>query len=55
MNFNYYDLYYNFIRNRDEKVNVDNQCENKENDYIIFSDTIPNHYVRRKKKNEILR
>ena len=37
MNINYYDLYFNVIKKREEKEIVDNQYEN---DFII-----PNHYV----------
>ena len=29
MNIKYYDIYYTVIKNRDEKVNVDNQYENE--------------------------
>ena len=40
------------IKNRDEKENVDYQFEN---DYINFSDFIPNHYIGRKNNNEMLK
>ena len=43
MIFNYYDLYYTVIKNRDEKEIVDNQYEN---DIISLNDVIiPNRYV----------
>ena len=42
MNINYYDLYYTFIKNRDEKEIVNNQ---NENDYFDFNDIIPYHYI----------
>ena len=45
MNFNYYDLYYTVIKNTDEKEIVDNQYEN---DYVIFNDIVPNHYIGKK-------
>ena len=46
MNNNCYDLYYNVIKNREEREVVDNQYENKENDYISLNDVIiPNLYV----------
>ena len=51
MNFNYYDLNYTVIKNRDEKKILDDQCEN---DFINFTDIIPNHYVGRKNNIEIL-
>ena len=52
MNINYYDLYYTVIKKRDEKEFVDNKHEN---DYNIFNDIVPNHYIGRKINNEILR
>ena len=46
MNNNCCDLFYTFIKIRDENKDIDNQYENDENDYINFSDfVIPNHYV----------
>ena len=51
MNNNYYDLFYTFIENRDDKEIVDNQYES---DYINFIDIIPNPYSRRKNDIEIL-
>ena len=54
MNNNYYDLYYTVIKTRDENVNIDNQYENDENDYINFNDIIANHYIGIKPR-EILR
>ena len=54
MNFNYYDLYYTVIENRDEKEIVNNK--NDDNDYINFNDIItPNHYIGRKNNYVILR
>ena len=40
---NYHDLYYTVKKNRDEKQNVIDKAD--ENEYIIFIDIIPNHYV----------
>ena len=45
MNFNYYDLYYTVIKNRDDKEIVNDEYENN---YIYFSDIIPNHYIGKK-------
>ena len=43
MNFNYYDLYYTVIKNRNEEEIVDNKYEN---DIIGLNDVIiPNQYV----------
>ena len=43
MNFNYYDLYYTVIKNRNEKENVDDK---NETDYISLNDVIlPNNNV----------
>ena len=55
MNINYYDLYYTVIKTRDKYKDIDIQSENDENDYIIFNNIVPNHYVGSKKNNEILR
>ena len=53
MNINYHALYYTVIKNRDEKVFVDNQYEN---DHISFNDFLtPNHYIGIKNDNSILR
>ena len=52
MNFNYYDLYYTGIKNRNEK---DTEEEQYENDYISFNDIVPNHYIGRKNNSEILK
>ena len=44
MNNIYYDLFYTFIKTRDEKGIEDNQYEKNENDYISSNDVIvPNH------------
>ena len=46
MNINYYDLYNTVIKVRDENMDIDNQYENDENDYIEMNDFItPNHNV----------
>ena len=46
MNINYYDLYYNAIKVRDENKDIDNQYEDDDNDFIIFIDFITHkHYV----------
>ena len=46
MNIKYYDLYYTFIKTRDENRDIDNQYENDDNDYISLNDVIiPNQYV----------
>ena len=55
MNNNYYDLYYNVIKTRDENRDIDIQYENDENDYIDINDFIPNHYVGIKPRETILR
>ena len=56
MNINYYDLYYTVIKARDDNKNVDDQYENKDNDYINFNDFItPNHYVGITPRETILR
>ena len=52
MNINYYDLYYAVSKTRDEKEIVDSQYEDDENDYIIFIDIIPYHYIGRRNDNE---
>ena len=53
MNFNYYDLYYTVIKNRNEKEIVDNQYEN---DYLNFDDFItPNHHIGIKPRETILK
>ena len=44
MNINYYDIYYTVIKNRDEKVNVDNHYENEYNNFNDF--IIPSHKPR---------
>ena len=50
MNINFYDLYYSIIKNRDDKETVNDEHEDKENDYFTFIDLItPNYYVGRKK------
>ena len=55
MNINYYDLYYNVIKTRNENKNIDNQYENDENDYINFNDIAPNHYIGIRNRETILR
>ena len=45
MNINYYDIYYTVIKTRDENDNIHNEYENDDNEYINFSDIVPNHYV----------
>ena len=53
MNFNYCDLYYTVIRNRDEKEIVNDQYEDN---YINYEGFItPDHYIRRKNINETLK
>ena len=53
MNINYYDLYYTVVKTRDENMDIDNQYENDENDYININDFIlPN---RDKHRETILR
>ena len=43
MNIKFYDLYFNVIKNRDDKEIVDNKYENN---FISSNDVIiPNHYV----------
>ena len=55
MNNIYYNLYYTAIKTRDENKDIDNQCENDENDCIIFNDIVPNQYIGIKKNNAILK
>ena len=55
MNIKYYDLYYTVIKVRGENEDIDNQYENDDNDYISFSDIVPNHYVGIKPHETILR
>ena len=46
MNINYYDLYNTVIKTREENMDIDNQYNNDENDYIDINDFItPNHNV----------
>ena len=52
VNDNFYDLNYIVIKNIVEKGIVNGQHEN---DYINFKDIVPNHYIGRKKNNEIIR
>ena len=55
MNINYYDLYYTVTKVRDENMDIDNQYENDDNDYINFNDIVPNHYIGIKKNIDLLR
>ena len=56
MNIKYYDLYYTVIKTRDENMDIDNQYDNDEIDYINFHDfIIPNHNISIKPRNTILR
>ena len=56
MNNNYHDLYYTVIKVRDENLDIDNQYENDESDYINFKDFIaPNHFIGIKPRETILR
>ena len=53
LNTNYHDSRYTVIKNRNEKeIGIG---EDDENDYVNFSDIIPNHYIGRKNDNTILR
>ena len=53
MNINYYDLYYTVIKTRNENINIDDQYENDENDYIDINDFItPNYYIGIKSNND---
>ena len=36
MNITHYDLFYTVIKNRDDRVIVDDQFENNENDYFFM-------------------
>ena len=48
MNINYYDFYYTVIRIRGENMDIDNQYENIENDYINFKYfLLPNQNISR--------
>ena len=52
MNSNYYDLYFNGIKKRDEKVIVDDK---NENDFININDFItPNHNISIKPRETTL-
>ena len=55
MNTNYYDLFYTVIKTRYENDNIDNEYENDDNDYIKFSDIVPNHYIGIKPRETLLR
>ena len=56
MNVKYYDLYFTVIKNRDDKVIVDDQYEDIENDHINFNDFItPNHNISIKPRETILK
>ena len=56
MNINYYDLYYTVIKTRNENKKIDNQYEDRDNDYINFNDFInPNHYIGIRNRETILR
>ena len=50
MNINFYDLYYNVVKVRDENKDIDSQYEDEYNDFIT-----PNHYVGIKPRETILR
>ena len=52
MNLIYYDLYYTVIKNRDDKEIVDNQYEN---DYMNFTEFLPNDNVSVKPRETALR
>ena len=52
MNNNHNDLYYAVIKNRKEKEIVDNEYEN---DYIIFDDIVPNHFIGIKPRETIIK
>ena len=55
MNINYHDLYYSVIKTRNENMDIDNQYENDDNDYIDINNFItPNHYIGIKNNKEIL-
>ena len=55
MNINYFNLYLSVIKTRNENMDIDNQHENDDNDYINFNDYVtPNHYIGIKTNNEIL-
>ena len=54
MNLSFYDLYYTFIKVRDENKDIDNQNDDDNIDYINFNDFItPNHYVGNKPRETI--
>ena len=56
MNIKYYDLYYNVIKNRDDKEIEDDKYEKIETEYKIYNDFItPNRYVGNKKDNVLLK
>ena len=47
MKITYYDLYYTFIKTREEDKNIDNRYENDDNDYIsLINVIIPNQRYR---------
>ena len=46
---------YTVFKVRDRNKDIDNQYENAENDYIIFNDIVPNHYIGIKLRETILR
>ena len=55
MSINYYVLFYTVIKVRDENMDIDNQHEDDDNDYINFTDIVPNHYVGIKPRETLLR
>ena len=56
MNYNFYDLFYTVIKNRDDKGIVNDEIENNENDFINFNDfNIPNRYIRRQNYSQTLK
>ena len=55
MNIKYYDLYYTVNKNRDENKVVNDKFEDSENDYIIFNEIVPTHYIGKKNDEVIIR
>ena len=54
MKIKYYDLFYTVIKVRVENMDIDNQHEDDDNDYINFNDIVPNQYVGIKPRETIL-
>ena len=55
MNFNFFDLFYTVIKNRDDIEIVNNKNENNENDFVNYDFIISNHNISIKPREIILK